>query len=310
MPVHRRVVTAAATVLALLGLAATGAVPTTAAAQTATSPERYVALGDSYASGPLIPVQRIDPIGCGRSTRNYPALVAEALGIRDYTDVSCNGAMTENMTDPQPVRLGTNPAQFDALTLDTDLVTVTISGNDIGFVDIIYTCGQLGATNPFGNPCERQATADGIDVYAQRIADAAPKVAGVLEGIRQRSPRATVLLVGYLRILPPAVGCYPVIPIARGDVPYLDGVQQQFTAMLADQASNHSALFVDSYAGSLGHDACQLPGVKWVEGIATTSPAAPVHPNALGMGAVAGLTLDTLRERELRENLDETAALE
>jgi lysophospholipase L1-like esterase len=290
LPAYRRaVVAAAATVLTLVGFPASGT------ARAVSSPRHYVALGDSYAAGPLIPVQRIDPIGCERSTGNYPARLAETLRIRDYTDVSCSGAKTDNMTAPQTVPLGANPPQFDALAPDTDLVTLTISGNDIGFIEIMYTCARLSSTDPFGNPCEREATSGGGDFYAQRIATAAPKVARVLEGIRQRSPRATVLLVGYLRILPPAVGCYPVFPIARGDVPYLDGLEQQLTAMLADQARNHGAVFVDSYAGSLGHDACQLPGVKWVEGTVPTSPAAPVHPNAIGMQEVATFALDTLR---------------
>ncbi|MDQ3760266.1 MAG: SGNH/GDSL hydrolase family protein [Actinomycetota bacterium] len=298
MPAYRRVVlAAAATMLALFGF------PTAGAAKTVRSPEHYVALGDSYAAGPFIPVQRADPIGCNRSTRNYPARLAEALRIRNYTDVSCSGATTENMTAAQPVPLGTNPPQFDALRPDTDLVTVTISGNDIGFADIVQTCARLGATDPFGNPCERAATAGGTDIYAQRIDATAPKLARVLEGIRARSPRATVLLVGYLRILPPVGGCFPVFPIARGDVPYLDGVQQQFTAMLADQAFNEGVVFIDSYANSLGHDACQLPGVKWVEGTVPTSPAAPVHPNAAGMQAVADFALEDLRE------LDEAATL-
>ncbi|MGH3936119.1 MAG: SGNH/GDSL hydrolase family protein [Pseudonocardiaceae bacterium] len=295
MPTHRRaIVVVAVTVLALLGVT-TEAVQTTAAAQTAT---RYVALGDSYAAGPLIPVQRIDSIGCRRSTRNYPALLAQALGISDFTDVSCSGATTENMTAPQQVPLGSNPPQFAALRADTDLVTVTISGNDIGFTDIFFTCARLSSTNPLGNPCERQATAGGTDIYAQRIAAVAPKVAGVLEGIQQRSPAATVLLVGYLRILPPTGGCYPIFPIARGDVPYLNSVQQRLTDTLADQASDHGAVFVDAYAGSLGHDACQLPGAKWVEGTVPTSPAAPVHPNAAGMQAVAALTLNAVRDRQ------------
>ena len=59
--------------------------------------------------------------------------------------------------------------------------------------------------------------------------------------------------------------------------------------MLADQAGKHDAVFVDSYAGSVGHDACQRPGVRWVEGTATTSTAAPDHPNAIGMQQVADL---------------------
>ncbi|MFY9807346.1 MAG: SGNH/GDSL hydrolase family protein [Pseudonocardiaceae bacterium] len=287
---------AAATVLALLGS------PASSGAAVGRSPRHYVALGDSYTSGPVIPVQRIDPIGCERSTNNYPALLARTLNIRDYTDVSCSGAKTVNMTAPQTVPLlGTNPPQFDALRPDTDLVTLTISGDDIGFTEIIFTCARLSLTDPFGNPCQRAATAGGGDFYAQRIADAAPKVARVLEGIHERSPHATVLLVGYLRILPPEVGCYPVFPAARGDVPYLDGLEQQLNTMLSDQAYDHGMAFVDTYERSLGHDVCTLPGQKWVEGTVPTSPAAPVHPNALGMQEVASFALETLT------NLDEAA---
>jgi hypothetical protein len=65
--------------------------------------------------------------------------------------------------------------------------------------------------------------------------------------------------------------------------------------MLANQASNHGAVFVDAYASSLGHDACQPPEVKWVEGTTLTSLAYPMHPNALGMQEVADLTRNTLR---------------
>jgi lysophospholipase L1-like esterase len=287
LPAYRHVALAA--VLALVGFPASGA------AKTVNSPQHYVALGDSYTAGPLIPIQRIDPIGCARSTSNYPARLAAALRIRDYTDVSCSGAKTVDMTSPQSVPLGTNPPQFDALRPDTDLVTLTTSGNDLGFTEIIYTCARVSATDPFGNPCEREATTGGADFYAQRITAMAPKVAQVLEGIKARSPRATVLLVGYLRILPPAVGCYPVVPIARGDVPYLDNLQRQLIAMLADQAFVHGVVFVDPYAESLGHDACQLPGTKWVEGTVPTSPAAPVHPNAAGMQKVADLALGAFR---------------
>ncbi len=283
------VLAAAATVLALL------AFPGSSRAAIGKAPRHYVALGDSYTAGPVIPVQRIDPIGCERSTNNYPALLARTLQIRDYTDVSCSGAKTVNMTAPQAVPLlGVNPPQFDALRPDTDLVTLTISGNDIGFTELIFTCARLSVTDPFGNPCQRAATAEGGDFYAQRIAEAAPKVAQVLDGIRARSPHATVLLVGYLRILPPAVGCYPVFPVASGDVPYLDSLEQRLNTMLADQASTHGAAFVDSYGSSLGHDACKLPGQKWVEGTVPTSPAAPVHPNAIGMQEVAAFAQETL----------------
>ncbi|MDT7596220.1 MAG: hypothetical protein QOJ06_1766 [Pseudonocardiales bacterium] len=77
MRAYRRVVLAAAAgVLALLGL------PTTGAAEAMNASKHFVALGDSYASGPGIPQQRADPIGFQRSTHSYSAMLAQGLGIR------------------------------------------------------------------------------------------------------------------------------------------------------------------------------------------------------------------------------------
>lgn len=254
----------------------------------------YAALGDSFAAGPFILPQDPRPPGCARSTRNYPALLAASLNVAEFTDVTCSMARIDHMTSAQSVPLGSNPPQFDALRPDTDLVTVTISGNDIGFTNIIVTCGRLSVTDPQGEPCRQAATTDGTDIYHQRIAAAEPKLAAVLSGIRERSPDALVVLVGYLRILPPQGGCWPLVPIARGDVAYLDGVQQQLNAMMARQAAAHGALFVDAYAHSLGHDICQPPGVRWVEGMLPTSVTWPAHPNVLGMRAAADFTLAEL----------------
>jgi len=62
----------------------------------------------------------------------------------------------------------------------------------------------------------------------------------------------------------------------------------------AGEAAAAGATFVDTYAGSVGHDVCQLPGRKWVEGIVVTAPAAPVHPNARGMANTAQQVLAAL----------------
>ena len=52
--------------------------------------------------------------------------------------------------------------------------------------------------------------------------------------------------------------------------------------MLATEAAANNATFVDTYTASIGHDVCQAPGTKWVEGLIPTSLAVPFHPNALG----------------------------
>jgi lysophospholipase L1-like esterase len=282
----------------LLAVVVPFAVVTPAAAEPEQSPvQRYVALGDSYAAGPLIPVQTGEPAGCQRSDRNYPSVVAETLEVAAFRDVSCSAATTEHITGPQEVSLGVNPPQADALTPDTDLVTITIGGNDIGFGEIVSECAQRSPQQPTGSACKDHYTAGGSDELAQRVEDAAPEVAGVLEAVEQRSPDARVLLVGYPAILPDeGPGCFPLVPFSPGDVAYLRGVQKDLNAMLADQAAGAGVDFVDTYTPSIGHDACQPPGTKWVEGLVPTAPAAPVHPNALGMAQIGAVVADAAED--------------
>ncbi|MDS1271725.1 SGNH/GDSL hydrolase family protein [Lipingzhangella sp. LS1_29] len=247
---------------------------------------RYVALGDSFTAGPLVPSPHGSPALCLRSTNNYPALVAEALDVDEVDDVSCASATTEHMFEPQRLTLGQNDPQLDALTEDTDLVTLGIGGNDLGFADVVRTCSTRSALDPHGDPCRSHfEESDGGDELTQRVPEVGTAVAEVLDAITERSPHATVAVVGYLRILPEEEGCWPREPIAAGDVGYLDGIQTALNDELDQVATAAGARFVD--VAERGHDICQSPGDKWVEGFGVTSPAAPVHPNAAGMEAVA-----------------------
>jgi lysophospholipase L1-like esterase len=275
-------------VLPVLAAGALLAILLPAASAAGASGPSYVALGDSYTSGPLIPHQTGNPAGCLRSTDNYPSLVAGALGAVSFTDASCAGATTADMTAQQAVAGGANPPEADALSAGTTLVTIGVGGNDVGFASIIITCSGLSYSRPSGSPCENFYTAGGTDRLAEMISATGPKVAALLAAIHQRAPQARVLLVGYPDILPNAgLGCWPVVPIARGDVPYLRGVELRLNAMLAAEAVANNATYVDTYSDSIGHDFCQPTAVKWVEGLVPTSPAAPVHPNALGEQAMA-----------------------
>jgi lysophospholipase L1-like esterase len=260
-----------------------------ATAQARKPPQSYVALGDSYTAGPLIPVQQPDPFGCLRSDHNYPHLVAAALGVNDFKDASCSGAETEDMTAPQGVTPGPNPPQFDRLAASTELVTIGIGGNDIGFSEIIENCF---APTPSGHPCQDHYVVNGHDELRARIAATAPKVAAVLQGIHQRSPLARIYVIPYIAILPESgPGCWPQMPIAPDDVPYLRGIQKELNRMLAQQARTNGARYVDAYTPSIGHDACQLPINRWVEPAVPTTPAAPVHPNLFGMQGYAATVL-------------------
>lgn len=252
---------------------------------------RYVALGDSFTAGPLIPHLRGSPAACLRSDHNYPSLVARALGFAKFSDVSCSAATIADMAAPQRVLFGQNAPQLDAVTPDASLVTIGIGGNDVGYTSTIYTCAALSLTAPKGAPCHTKL-GDSLD---RRAMDAGPQVAAVLRTIHARAPRARVLVVGYLRLLPPRVGCWPAVPMAAGDVPYLDRLERRVNAMLATEAARNGATFVDTYRGGVGHDMCSAH--KWVEGILSSHLAMPVHPNATGMRLVARRVLAALRER-------------
>jgi GDSL-like lipase/acylhydrolase family protein len=244
----------------------------------------WAGLGDSYAAGPLIPNQQLNPLGCLRSDHNFAHLAAAALG-RSLADVSCSGAKTDDMTAPQDVTPGPNPPQFNALTTDTQIVTLQIGGNDIGFTSILQNCATA---NPFGHPCRDKYVVDGRDTLAEKIAATAPKVAAVLQGVRARSPGARVFVVNYAAILPETgSGCWPQVPIAFSDVPYLRSVEKKLNAMLAEQAAANGARTVDDYTASIGRDACKSASTRWVEPLIPGNAAAPFHPNARGEAGIA-----------------------
>jgi hypothetical protein len=244
----------------------------------------WVGLGDSYAAGPLIPNQSLSPFGCLRSDHNFAHLAAARFGM-SLADASCSGAATDDMTQPQSTDAGTNPPQFNSLSASAKVVSLQIGGNDIGFTEILENCATV---NPFGHPCRDRYDSGGNDQISARIQAAAPKVAAVLKQIKATARSARMLVVNYAAILPQTgTGCWPQVPFAFSDVPYLRAKEQELNAMLATQAATAGARLVDDYTASLGHDACRSSSVRWVEPLVPTNAAAPFHPNARGEAGVA-----------------------
>jgi hypothetical protein len=245
----------------------------------------YVALGDSYAAGPFIPTPVL-PLGCLKSNHNYPHLAAPSIG--PLRDASCSGAKTDDMTNPQSIEIdGPNPPQFNSLEAGTEVVSLTIGGNDIGFSEVAQSCITL---NPFSSPCKEKYDSGGHDQLAERIEATAPKVAAVLQGIHARSPKARVYVLNYPAIFPETGnGCWPQMPVSFSDAPYLRATEQHLDAMIATQAAANGATLVNWYQASIGHDACKSSSVRWVEPLVPNNPAAPIHPNLSGMQGGANL---------------------
>ncbi len=266
----------------------------TSAASAAAATGPYVALGDSYTSGPLVPNPTGNPILCGRSTHNYPSDINRTLHPSSFTDASCSGATTADMTQPQSLEGGlqTAPPQFNALGASDALVTVGIGGNDAGLISVAEECAKLDFYWPFGTRCKDHYESGGSDSNIAAINATGPKLAATIQGIHQRAPQAKVLVVGYPDGLPQnGSTCYPVVPLSSGDVRYFNSLELQLNQVIKQAAQSNNATYVDTFTSSIGHDACQAPGTAWLNGIVPTSPAFPLHPNLAGEQNMASQVL-------------------
>lgn len=243
---------------------------------------RYVALGSSMAAGPgITPTAPGAPRLAMRSQRNYPHLVAARLGL-DLVDVTYSGATTAHvLCDSQHGQ----PPQVEALDGTEALVTVTIGGNDVGYVPMLSVAALPAPVR--GLPPLRGLRDAGQ--RRQALAEVADSLVAVGREIRRRAPDARVLFVDYLTLLPPA-GSAP--PLSDRDTDLGREIAAELARLTADAAAETGASLVGAAAASGQHHA-------WSSRPWTTRPSrfplpipgrtAPLHPNAEGMRAVAEL---------------------
>lgn len=251
--------------------------------------DRYVALGDSYTAAPLVPPTDTSTI-CLRSKANYPALVAESMPGTALTDVSCSGASTANVREPQRGRTGSVPPQLDAVRPRTDLVTIGLGGNDGNlFGTLLIGCTRLAVDDPAGDPCTTRFAGEAEPVLAK----VRHRLVRVVADVRERAPRARVLLVGYPQIVPGSGTC-EALPLAAGDYAFARDVNHRLSDTVRDAAEAASVEYVDVWSASAGHDICGA--TPWINGRVTSADRAlAYHPLAVGQRAVADLVLETIR---------------
>lgn len=239
--------------------------------------EQYVALGDSYAAGVGIPTT-IDQ-ACDRSDRNYAHLVAARRGSA-LTDVTCGGATTADV----------NATQLSAVTSGTEVVTLGIGGNDVGFSSIVRSCVVVPGSNGAG--CRNR-----YPDMPDRLAKASNDVGALLATIRSRAPKARIVLVGYPKILPDNEStCATTQPFAPEDLAWArDTVINGLNAMLKSHTGDRIS-YADTQAVTTGHDICQAPAQRWINGIQVQpgSDGRAIHPNHQGQEAMSNPVLAAL----------------
>lgn len=227
--------------------------------------DKYVALGSSIASGFGIPVQSTD---CGRSDRNYPALIAAEYGLA-LTDVSCGAAVIPNIVDTAQ---GDHPPQIEAVTPDTKLITVTVGGNDIGYNATALTCGDPQTV------CAAPASLE-ADLETARTA-----LQAMIAQLEAAAPSATIVFVTYPREFPE--GNCPELSLTDEEAALLRDMGERLEATFVDVVSESDVVFVDPYVVPGDHTGCAAASERWTAG-RDAPEGFPYHPTALGHEAMA-----------------------
>lgn len=249
--------------------------------------KRYVALGSSMAAGPGIPPRAKDaPLRAGRSAANYPHLVAQRLDF-DLVDVTYSGATTAHvLTDRQ----NNAPPQVSALDGAEALVTVTVGGNDVGYIPMVTAAGLplVARSVPLlGGLLREMLDPTARDRALVRVGESLKEVGRTL---RQRAPRARVLFVDYLTVLPPAG--QDAAPVSGVDAALGRRIAATLERLTMEAADATGCELVRASDASREHHAWSSQ--PWTTkpsrlGVPVPGRPAPAHPNAAGMRAVADL---------------------
>ena len=255
---QRRALAAGLASLAMaVGLAA---VPAQAAEKT-----KYIALGDSYAAG-----QGAGPYldGCYRSGNTYSELAAADKAIKLVTNAACSGKTTQEVV----------ATQLRQLNKSTELVTITAGGNNLGFGEIVTTCGD-----PVLVAACAQATAKATTLLTS--GQLAGDVAAMIRSVQAAAPNAKIVLTGYPYLFDP----FNLDPADRM-APFIYQATALANALNKNIAGAAAAIdpdaarvkYVDVRAAFAGHGINSAD--PWINGAIPDSPDS-FHPNAKGYEA-------------------------
>lgn len=247
---------------------------------------KMVALGSSFAAGPGL--QPVADAGAYRSERNYAHLVAQTLGAT-LTDATVSGATTRTILDvPQRLLLHRFEPQIAAVAGDTDLVTITAGGNDLGYLRPVLDTAlleRIGRIPVAGGFVRRRRGRRVLTAPSEE--EAAATVDGlrrIVEEVRRRAPGARAMLVDYVPVFDPETVPGPTVPFTVAELDHFRGVAAILSSAFAEAAAVSGADLIPAAAYGSGHATGTAD--PWVFGLRRPIGSS-FHPTEQGMRAVA-----------------------
>lgn len=235
-------------------------------------PPSYAALGDSYAAGVGAGPGRG---ACWRTSAAYPVLVAQALG-QDVALAACLGATVADVVRDQ----------LEVLGPDTSHVSLTVGGNDVGFVPVLVECAKPAWM------VDSDAVID--DAFGLLTTELPGRLEDVVARVRERAPRAELVLTAY-PVLFNGEDCNALTFFSPHEMGRLERGVGNLAELVGRVAADADAGFVDPRAAFADHAVCDRE--EWVNGVSWPLEES-YHPNATGSAAYAELVLEAFGASE------------
>jgi lysophospholipase L1-like esterase len=219
--------------------------------------DNYVALGDSYSSG--VGTKSFFEQTCKRSLSAYPELIAAQRAGTSLTFRACSGATTSSVTSEQ----------LSSLNSSTNIVTITVGGNDAGFAPIITQCAL-----PWPWSCEGELTT--AESFIRRTLPG--RLDSLYTAIHTDAPNARVIVLGYPRLFM-GVDCNAGTFFSGTEMSRMNGIADQMKTVTQERASAHGFTFKDAIPGFTGHAICSSS--EWLNGLSNPVEES-FHPNRAG----------------------------
>jgi len=144
--------------------------------------------------------------------------------------------------------------QLDALSKDTDLVTLGMGLEDRDLLEHMFT---MCTTAPCGARVAPQTVADDLDQVGASLTEA-------VRAIQAKAPGAYIVLVGYPQITPDSGHCAALPPLDGDGLALAGTVIAQLNAAIQSSARETGSAYLDTGALSAGHTLCSSS--PWVTG--------------------------------------------
>ena len=284
----------------------------------------YLALGDSYTSGEgtfnYVTGTDTSVNMCHLSLHAYPFLIGQQVFNQGHS-VACSGATIgdldnlnsgyygqvadhtarKNRTNVSSILADFNPGYLAQLefvkTYQPNVVSVSVTGNDIGYSYVLQQCAEPHLSS---NTCY-PSYEDKAEVYAA-IDRKYRDLSALYSRLKAAAPHSTIYAIGYPQVAATGGDCALNVRLNYDEITFTQSVVNYLNNMIKAAAMNQGVTYVDISQALAGHRLCETKSFNVAMNGLTSGTDTGVlglkflgkesfHPNSFGHQLIANAIL-------------------